>query len=390
MIYTSIFINIILCLLLVNFQWKDQKAIIYLCFVLIIFNIRQLTLLLLNSQFDDIILTQLIFVTDPLTCLLGPMVFLYFKSLIEKKLYVNYLFFLFCIPSLLIVINLWPYYYFSFDEKLSIVRAIKNNTYMRDYPVKHTMLIGFNLQRLLIVTFNIAFIVYSFIFTFRANKNNNIKAKYAGMIYSTLSLVFISSFPLFLFLLYANFTIPGTFRFTFLLPNNLYSEKIYLFTLTPSICLLFFPKLIYGLNQSNSIINRVRENIRDLITHTAEPIAPAVAFTSEKNQIIDYITKEKPYLNPTFSIHTVSKDLNIPHLQVSKSFNKEMGISFPEYRKRKRMEHAIELFKGGAHKKMSIEGVGTQSGFKNKSSFFLAFQSEFNMTPSEWIAKNLA
>ncbi len=389
MIYTSIFINIILCLLLVNFQWKDQKAIIYLCFVLIIFNIRQLTLLLLNSQFDDIILSQLIFVTDPLTCLLGPMIFLYFKSLIEKKLYVNYLFFLFCIPSLLIVINLWPYYHFSFDEKLSIVRAIKNNTFIRDYPVNHTMLIGFNMQRLLIVTFNIVFIVYSFFFTFRANKNNNIKAKNAGMIYSTLSLVFISSFPLFLFLLYANFTIPGTFRFTFLLPNNLYSEKIYLFTLTPSICLLFFPKLIYGLNQSNSIINRVRENFRDFFTHTTEPIAPAVAFTSEKNQIIDYITKEKPYLNPTFSIHTVSKDLNIPHLQVSKSFNKEMGISFPEYRKRKRVEHAIELFKGGAHKKMSIEGVGTQSGFKNKSSFFLAFQSAFNMTPSEWIAKNL-
>ena len=389
MIYTSIIINIILCLLLVNFQWKDQKAIIYLCFVLIIFNIRQLTLLLLNSQFDDIILSQLIFVTDPLTCLLGPMIFLYFKSLIEKKLYFNYLFFLFCIPSLLIVINLWPYYNFSFDEKLSMVRAIKNNTFIRDYPVKQTMLIGFNLQRLLIVTFNIVFIVYSFIFTFRANKNNNIKAKYAGMIYSTLSLVFISFFPLFLFLLYANFTIPGTFRFTFLLPNNLYSEKIYLFTLTPSISLLFFPKLIYGLNQSNSIINRVREKIRDLFTHTNQPIAPAVASTSEKTQIIDYITKEKPYLNPAFSIHTVSKDLNIPHLQVSSSFNKEMGISFPEYRKRKRVEHAIELFKGGAHKKMSIEGVSLQSGFKNKSSFFLAFQSEFNMTPSEWIAKNL-
>ena len=38
--------------------------------------------------------------------------------------------------------------------------------------------------------------------------------------------------------------------------------------------------------------------------------------------------------------------------------------------------------------KMSIEGIGTQSGFKNKSSFFLAFQSEFKMTPKEWIEKN--
>jgi AraC-like DNA-binding protein len=388
MIYTSIFINIILCLLLVNFQWRDQKAIIYLCFNLIIFNIRQLTLLLFNSQYDDIRLSELIFVTDPLTSLLGPMLFLYFKSLIDKKLYFNYLFFLFCIPSLLVFINLWPYYHLSFDEKLSTVTAIKNHVYVRDYPVRHTMFIGFNLQRLFIVTFNIGFFIYTFFFAFKANKNN-IKSKNAKIIYSTLSVIFISSFPLFLFLLYANFAMAGTFRFTFLFPNNLYTEKIYLFTLTPSICILFFPKLIYGLNQSNSITNRVREKIRDLFTHNNQSIAPAVTFTSEKTQIIDYITKEKPYLNPTFSIHTVSKDLNIPHLQVSSSFNKEMGISFPEYRKRKRVEHAIELFKGGAHKKMSIEGVSLQSGFKNKSSFFLAFQSEFNMTPSEWITKNL-
>jgi AraC-like DNA-binding protein len=53
------------------------------------------------------------------------------------------------------------------------------------------------------------------------------------------------------------------------------------------------------------------------------------------------------------------------------------------------VDHAIELFKQGAHKKMSIEGISAQSGFKNKSSFFLAFQTEFKMTPTEWIEKNV-
>jgi AraC-like DNA-binding protein len=110
--------------------------------------------------------------------------------------------------------------------------------------------------------------------------------------------------------------------------------------------------------------------------------------TTEKDKIVTYITNEKPYLSPTFSMHTLSKDLNIPHLRVSSCFNKEMNISFPEYRKRKRVEYAIELFKEGVHKKMSIEGISAQSGFKNKSSFFLAFQTEFKMTPMELIANN--
>jgi len=111
--------------------------------------------------------------------------------------------------------------------------------------------------------------------------------------------------------------------------------------------------------------------------------------TTEKDKIVTYITNEKPYLSPTFSMHTLSKDLNIPHLRVSSCFNKEMNISFPEYRKRKRVDHAIALFKEGAHKKMSMEGISAQSGFKNKSSFFLAFQTEFMLTPTEWIAKNI-
>jgi AraC-like DNA-binding protein len=41
------------------------------------------------------------------------------------------------------------------------------------------------------------------------------------------------------------------------------------------------------------------------------------------------------------------------------------------------------------HKSMSIEGIAMQSGFKTKSSFYSAFKSVYNMTPTEWIAKNL-
>ena len=107
------------------------------------------------------------------------------------------------------------------------------------------------------------------------------------------------------------------------------------------------------------------------------------------NRIIQFIETKKPYLHSNFSLHTLSHELNIPHLRVSGCFSKEIKSTFPEYRNRKRIEYSIQLFKENKHHQMSIEGIAAQCGFKNKSSFYLAFKSEYGMTPSEWISKNL-
>jgi AraC-like DNA-binding protein len=99
---------------------------------------------------------------------------------------------------------------------------------------------------------------------------------------------------------------------------------------------------------------------------------------------------KKPYLNANFSIHDVSRELNIPHLRVSNSFNKQLETSFPEYRNKLRVAYAVNLLQENAHFQMSIEGIAFQSGFKNKSSFYAAFRTVYQMTPTEWISKHLA
>jgi AraC-like DNA-binding protein len=51
--------------------------------------------------------------------------------------------------------------------------------------------------------------------------------------------------------------------------------------------------------------------------------------------------------------------------------------------------HAISLLREGAHLTISIEGIAERSGFKSKSIFYAAFKEEYNMTPTEWMKKNL-
>lgn len=192
---------------------------------------------------------------------------------------------------------------------------------------------------------------------------------------------------LLLHILFAKLKSPHSFDLSFQ-DSTISPDIMYLSTLLLPLSFFIFPNWLYGPGSSRSIIEKLKEIWKTGSYESSDGLYAMAENSADLARIIQYIEMKKPYLSPTFSMHTLSKDLNIPHLRVSSCFNKDMNISFPEYRKRKRVEYAIELFKEGVHKKMSIEGISAQSGFKNKSSFFLAFQTEFKMTPMEWIANN--
>ena len=111
--------------------------------------------------------------------------------------------------------------------------------------------------------------------------------------------------------------------------------------------------------------------------------------SSDLERIVAYLETEKPYVQVSFSLHELSQALNIPHSRVTTCFNKELNTSFPSYRTKLRLAHAISLLREGTHLTTSIEGVAERSGFKSKSIFYAAFKEEFGMTPKDWIKENL-
>jgi AraC-like DNA-binding protein len=106
-------------------------------------------------------------------------------------------------------------------------------------------------------------------------------------------------------------------------------------------------------------------------------------------RIITYLESEKPYVQVNFSLHDLAQVLNIPHIRVTACFKKELNTSFPTYRNKLRVAHAISLLREGAHLTTSIEGIAQRSGFKSKSIFFAAFKEEHGVTPKDWIKENL-
>jgi AraC-like DNA-binding protein len=111
--------------------------------------------------------------------------------------------------------------------------------------------------------------------------------------------------------------------------------------------------------------------------------------STDLERIIAFIEQEKPFLQVGFTLHDLSQELNIPYIRVINCFKKELNTSFPAYRKKLRIAHAISLMRAGAHLTISIDGIAERAGFKSKSIFYTAFKEEHGMTPTEWMKRNL-
>lgn len=71
----------------------------------------------------------------------------------------------------------------------------------------------------------------------------------------------------------------------------------------------------------------------------------------------------------------MSFDLKIPERFLSNYFNKDLNITFSEWRKNLRIDYVCRL----------IEAIATNAGFASRSKFIDAFKERKGVTPSAFI-----
>ena len=117
MVLTSVFLNLIICMLLFIYKWRQNKAIIYMISLILLANMRHTIMLLLNQPIESRVLAVLLVHFDPVVILIGPLLFLYFKSLIQGKFVFEKWFWLYLIPVSIFFINTFSYYFLDFEAK---------------------------------------------------------------------------------------------------------------------------------------------------------------------------------------------------------------------------------------------------------------------------------
>ena len=393
MLLTSVLLSLLISSILLISHWSENKGIAYLIFVIILFSIRQFIFILIHSDAHVEVLALLLFHLDPLFFLLGPFFLYYLKSVVQGKLVMDKCLLVYAIPALIALINTLPYYSYPFAEKVAESAAIQGN-YFLDGPVNFQLLFfPFKYQLRFAALYNLSVVLFSFVYLIRLKKNSAIPLKkkvsfLLNRILAATTLVVIV--PNLMVLLYVLVNSSKTGELVFRQAAFEGNGAIFFMTLLVPLSFFLIPSWLYNDQASTNPLDKIRVFFQRLRLSTSEGTLESKLEKSEDlERILDYLETEKPYVQVSFSLHDLSLALNVPYSRVTTCFNKELNTSFPTYRNKLRVAHAISLLREGVHLNTSIEGVAERSGFKSKSIFYAAFKEEYGITPKDWIKENL-
>ena len=99
-------------------------------------------------------------------------------------------------------------------------------------------------------------------------------------------------------------------------------------------------------------------------------------------QQLSLLVERELFLDPNLTLESAAKELNVTKHLLSQYINETLGKSFSNLIKEYRIEKAKQLL--ATKSNFTIEGLGYDSGFTSKSTFFTAFKKITGVTPAEY------
>jgi AraC-like DNA-binding protein len=104
-------------------------------------------------------------------------------------------------------------------------------------------------------------------------------------------------------------------------------------------------------------------------------------------KLINLMSQKKPYLKTELRLLEVSQLLNIPAAYLSLLLNDYMKTSFNDFINEYRVKEVIRKLENGEHQQYSLQSLGLDSGFSNKTTFYRAFKKITGETPLAYSKK---
>ena len=327
----------------------------------------------------------------PLSYLLGPLLFYYVKTMVTDNHRLEKFDLLHLIPAVFILINCLPFTTLPFDQKAKIAHEIINVTekYSLDFQF-----VSFEFILVSRTLHLVAYCIFSLIYFNRhARKTKAVLGQLATnhqilkrWIYLLCGIQFIISSNSLLHML----TVVGiNFDFQSDAYTQIFTSKQHYFAVAgggfflQNFFLFLFPKILYGnvsfnpQNGNSTIFNEFKSAIPKKRKHLEIDV--------EIEEELQIYLLTLPFTKKDFSLAQMSFDLKISERALSLYFNTVIGITFSQWRKKIRIDYAIELMNAGESKKITIEAISTKAGFASRSKFIDAFKEQVGITPSAYI-----
>ena len=326
----------------------------------------------------------------PLSYLLGPLLLYYVKTTLSDNNKLEKWDWLHLLPAVFIIINCLPFTTLPFDQKAQIAHEIVNVTenYTLDFNFVsfEFILYSRSIHLLCYAVFSIGF------FYARSKKmiqENNSRSSNHSIISRWIYLLCLMQIIIAVNSIGHMSTLYGVQFSIFGIPSTkIFTEKYYFeicgggFFLQ-NLFLFLFPKILYG-NVSYRIEEGKNNIIEDLKSNLPKK-QKENATIQDIELIIKAYLNDLPFTQKEFSLSQMSFDLKIPERFLSNYFNKELEITFSDWRKNLRIDHVCRLIEVGEAKNLTIEAIATNAGFASRSKFIDAFKERKGVTPSAFI-----
>jgi AraC-like DNA-binding protein len=105
-------------------------------------------------------------------------------------------------------------------------------------------------------------------------------------------------------------------------------------------------------------------------------------------KLIDYMEKDKPFLDPDLTLPELAKSLEVSRNQLSNIINKKHGVNFYQFVNQYRVKEVKELMEDPSNSNLKLISLAYDAGFNSKASFNRIFKQMTKMTPSEFYSRH--
>ena len=101
-------------------------------------------------------------------------------------------------------------------------------------------------------------------------------------------------------------------------------------------------------------------------------------------KVEEYMTSQRPYLNPQLSISDLCAPLGVSERTLSRTINRGSDLHFNGYVNRYRIDRAQQLLLDPNYDHFTMEGIATEAGFNNKATFYRSFKMYCDVSPATY------
>ncbi len=117
---------------------------------------------------------------------------------------------------------------------------------------------------------------------------------------------------------------------------------------------------------------------------------PDKDFITYKNKIKEIMSVERPFLNRSFTLNELSRQISLPPYLTSHIINKGFGTSFSDFVNYYRIHEAKIKLTSPSNRHIKISSIAYDCGFHSLSSFNSSFKKVVGITPSQFKKSNCA